>query len=177
MALILNEENNRYQKIIIHETWINIDGVYATTVVFKNKSEREKEKLRTSEMDIFYKNVVDLRKHVATLSPDDLDYELLCRERNDVGFIIDRFEHIAYDYEILDKDDEQYTIPEELVVTAEKYGFKREWMDDAVVFARKDKIHIGEYKQQAFDLAEFYPMLKETMYTDADGNVSAIDDI
>jgi hypothetical protein len=121
MALILIEENNTYKRILIENSYINIDGVYAYSIVYKDKDERDKEKLRYSALQNFIKN---FEEKVESINSEDESSPELKLEISLADRIFSMLDRIIYRVENV----ENYFVPirEEELIEAEKLGFKRE---------------------------------------------------
>jgi hypothetical protein len=177
MALILNiaEEKGFYQKIILKKSFINIDGLYLATIVFKNKQERDLDKSREPLIESFMFNVQNLFKEMENI-PDDDEKKIyfLKNEQNELLYVFNNFNRLAFKY----PNQEVLTdMTEKIMSTAEKYGFKKEWYLDPVEVIRTDLIRSDNYKKQNFDLPTFYDSLKRNLYTDENGNLLVADDI
>jgi hypothetical protein len=168
VAIIL--EDGLYQKIDIRRCFINADGMYVTTTVFKNKAERDKEKERYQLIMEFVQNVYDEEMRVNSLE-DAAERGALQADLQEAAYISKQVEFFVQRYENTELAD----VNERQLSEAEKYGFDRSWYEDPVILVRDDTIWVGQYNKPDFTLESFYNILKENIYTPA--NVSFTDDI
>jgi hypothetical protein len=178
MAVILktnDEENGYYQKIILENCYINIDGLYVETIVFKNKTERDKDKSRQLELKNFIDNFNSKLSEIENIEDEELKNKEI-EEFSKVKWIANILMTGMYIGSIDDPSTRTELI-EDFVLEAEKYGFKKEWYNNPVVIVRRDQIRVEEYKGQNFNLAEFYQSLKRSIYTDKDGKLLVEDDL
>jgi hypothetical protein len=177
MAIILktnNHEEGYYQKIILDRCYINMNGLYIGTIVFKNKDERDKDKLRQKDLVKFIDNYNFKLEEIENLEDGPLKLEQV--------LLFDKVKIAANNlignmYVGLKNQDERITIKEEYLIEAEKYGFKREWYENPIVLVKEDEIRVSDYNKQDFNLESFYQSLKENIYTDKDGNLLVEDDL
>lgn len=181
MAIIIKipEELNRYQRLLLESAFINVNGLYLATLVYKDKNERIKEKLRESLINSFFVNYENKKKELSplyNLEESSLSEVQLIELENfsKIHYILTHLEKILYHYE---SDENRITVSESSLLEAEKYGFERIWYTDPVVLIRKDIIRIEDYKKQDFTLDSFYNLLKTNVYTDSNGNLLVEDDL
>jgi hypothetical protein len=181
MAFILKSENNRYQKIILNETIITMDGVYAKTLVFKNLEEREKDKSRLNSISKFLKNVKIflslieeeiLKKENITENEKEAAEDAITLKR-----ITEKSDLIFYTLEFMEKQRRPIQLSENEISIAEKYGFERVWYDSPIIITREDRIWIGPYERDELSLSSLYSKMKKYIYTDQNGNTVVEDDI
>jgi len=178
MAIILktkDTEEGFYQKIILENCYININGLYIATIVFKNKEERDKDKSYQSNIQNFINNYNFKLEEIQNIQD-----ETLKSQQREIFEKVQIFSHnfIGRMYiGLQDENKERPKLDEEALIEAEKYGFKREWYENPVVIVRQDEIRVEEYKKQEFNLESFYNSLKENIYTDENGNLLVQDDL
>jgi hypothetical protein len=177
MAIILktnDSENNFYQKIILDKCYINNDGLYVSTIVFRNKQERNKDKLRAKEIDVFAANYDKKINEIDNI----VDEKVKINEVNLFAKVQEVARNIFSRIYIgpLESLADRVPFQEDFLIEAEKYGFKREWYEDPIVIVREDLIRLDSYKKQDFNLASFYEILKQNIYTDEKGNILVEDD-
>jgi hypothetical protein len=176
MALILKEENNNYQKIVLDRCFINKDGLYVSTIVFKNKSERDKDKSRESGIESFKNNVYELFEYLKQFEgqPEESitdEVKIKISEYILLNHVYNNLKKVLYDYEGL--TGEMLELTEDQKVILINNGFDIEWYNNPVILIREDEIWAGEYSQQPFTLESFYDSLKENIYI----NSSTEDDL
>jgi hypothetical protein len=120
MALILKKENNNYQKIVLDRCFINKDGLYVSTIVFKNKSERDKDKSRQVGIESFKNNVYELFDYLKQFEgqPEESiidEVKIKLSEYIFLNYIYNNLKKVLYDYEglegeMLELTDDQETI-------------------------------------------------------------------
>jgi hypothetical protein len=178
MAIILKTKDNEdgfYQKIILENCYININGLYVETIVFKNKEERNKDKNRQKDIDNFIYNYNSKLEEI-----ENIQDETLKSQQREIFEKVQIFSHnfIGKMYiGLQDENKERPALDEEALAEAEKYGFKKEWYENPIVIVRHDKIRVEGYKKQDFSLDAFYASLKNNIYTDKDGNLLVEDDL
>jgi hypothetical protein len=154
MALKLKFENDHYQKILIDQSFIDVNGLYIGSIVLKSKDERDKDKNREDAIKVFVNNVNLKNQQIRddeSLSDSEKEEEYtklykaltVARYIDDCLYVIEGFER-------------RLTLTEENISESEKYGFDRIWYDDPVVIERVDRMWIEEYNKQNFDLETFY---------------------
>jgi hypothetical protein len=176
MAIILNTndvEQNYYQRIILENSFININGLYLFTHVYKTKSEREKEKLRQPLINQFLNNY-NIRRNEISLIENDLEKQFQFIELDKIGRVIDVMNNFCY---LGLNDKVEFTLKPEDIEEAKKYGYMEEWCLDPIILVRQDSIYVEEYKKQDFNLETFYQSLKDNIYVDKDGNILYVDDL
>jgi hypothetical protein len=195
MALIFKtqEELGHYQKIRLEGIFINKDGMYVETIVFKDKANRELDKNRSPFFPIFLEQIKNKNLEMLTL-PDGLKFEdydgyteqdidkvpQIIIDRNNffnefhkAVYVLENFEKAVYQIE----GQPRLELPEDFLVEAEKYGFIREWYTNPVIIIRTDIIRVGDYNKPDFDLPTFYNLLKQNIYTKEDGTIIVEDDL
>ena len=195
MALIFKtqEELGHYQKIRLEGIFINKDGMYVETIVFKDKANRELDKNRSPFFPIFLEQIKNKNLEMLTL-PDGLKFEdydgyteadidkvpQIIIDRNNffkefhkAVYVLENFEKAVYQIE----GQPRLELTEEFLLEAEKYGFIREWYTNPVIIIRTDIIRVGDYNKPDFDLPTFYNLLKQNIYTKEDGTIIVEDDL
>jgi hypothetical protein len=179
MALILktnDKENNFYQKIILERCYINIDGLYIATLVFKNKEERDKDKVRQKDVLNFISNYEFKLQEVNSIQDEQLKFT-----QKDIFAKVESVAQQLFSYMYIGANqnisERANIFPEDYLTESEKYGFKREWFSNPSIIIREDLIRVDDYKKQDFTLESFYQSLKENIYTDINGNILAEDDL
>jgi len=178
MAIILkveNEEKNYYQRVILEKSFININGIYLTTMVYKNKKDRDKEKVRKIEIQNFLKNFSDKITEISSLENDEIK-QIEISKLEKAAKITDFLDSVIYTTNQT-TDDNRIKLDPTDVEEAVNYGFNIEWYNDPIHIVRQDIIRVGDYNNQDFNLETFYSMLKNNIYTDQNGNVLVIDDL
>jgi hypothetical protein len=177
MAIILNtnnEEQNYYQRIVIENSFININGLYLFTHVYKTKAEREKEKLRQPFVNKFYSNYKNLIEGIDEIQ-NSLEKDFKIIEVNKVSRVFDAMQNFYY---IGLNDNPELLLNSEDVEEAVKYGYDPEWCLNPIVLVRQDLFFVEEYNKQDFTLESFYNSLKNNTYTDPNtGKILYIDDL
>jgi hypothetical protein len=175
MAVIIKEEREYdvYQRIDINRCFIKTEGLYIGTIVYKSKSERDKEKNREQDILSFLNNVSDEYKRLISEETTLEERELAYTEYfSDVVYVSEQIKKIAYEFyyfpEILDENPnislpQRITLNEKNLISAERFGFKREWYSDPILIIREDLIFLDEYKKQDFTLDEFYNLFKNNI--------------
>jgi len=158
MAIILNFEENHYQKILLEESYININGLYLTSVVFKDKANRDKDKARVNNIDIFIASVNTEYARISALELTDEEKNEVFNNFNKAGYIARKLNNIATKIE---SNENNISLTEDILVEAEKYGFNRDWYTDPVIIIRKDSRWLTEYTKQDFTLDSFYNTYKD----------------
>jgi hypothetical protein len=195
MALIFKtqEELGHYQKIRLEGIFINNDGMYVETIVFKDIQNRELDKSRVPFFPIFLEQIKNKNLEMLTL-PDGLKFEdydgyteqdidkvpQIIIDRNNffnefhkAVYVLENFEKAVYQTE----GQPRLELTEEFLLEAEKYGFIREWYTNPVIIIRTDIIRVGDYNKPDFDLPTFYNLLKQNIYTREDGTIIVEDDL
>jgi hypothetical protein len=195
MALIFKtqEELGHYQKIRLEGIFINKDGMYVETIVFKDIQNRELDKSRVPFFSTFLEQIKNKNLEMLTL-PDGLKFEdydgyteqdidkvpQIIIDRNNFFnefhkaiYVLENFEKAVYQIE----GQPRLELTEEFLLEAEKYGFIREWYTNPVIIIRTDIIRVGDYNKPDFDLPTFYNLLKQNIYTKEDGTIIVEDDL
>jgi hypothetical protein len=195
MALIFKtqEELGHYQKIRLEGIFINKDGMYVETIVFKDIQNRELDKNRVPFFSTFLEQIKSKNLEMLTL-PDGLKFEdydgyteqdidkvpQIIIDRNNffkefhkAVYVLENFEKVVYQIE----GQPRLELTEEFLLEAEKYGFIREWYTNPVIIIRTDIIRVGDYNKPDFDLPTFYNLLKQNIYTKEDGTIIVEDDL
>jgi hypothetical protein len=195
MALIFKtqEELGHYQKIRLEGIFINKDGMYVETIVFKDVQNRELDKNRVPFFSTFLEQIKSKNLEMLTL-PDGLKFEdydgyteqdidkvpQIIIDRNNFFnefhkaiYVLENFEKAVYQIE----GQPRLELTEEFLLEAEKYGFIREWYTNPVIIIRTDIIRVGDYNKPDFDLPTFYNLLKQNIYTKEDGTIIVEDDL
>ena len=195
MALIFKtqEELGHYQKIRLEGIFINKDGMYVETIVFKDIQNRELDKSRVPFFSTFLEQIKNKNLEMLTL-PDGLKFEdydgyteqdidkvpQIIIDRNNFFnefhkaiYVLENFEKAVYQIE----GQPRLELTEEFLLEAEKYGFIREWYTNPVIIIRTDIIRVGDYNKPDFDLPTFYNILKQNIYTKEDGTIMVEDDL
>jgi hypothetical protein len=180
MALILKKENNNYQKILLNQCFINKDGLYISTIVFKNKSERDKDKSREIEIESFKNNIYELFEYLKQFenqSEENITDEVKSKISDYIflNYIYNNLKKVLYNYEGL--KNEMLNLNNKQKEILIENSFKVEWYNDPVILIREDEIWAGEYNKQDFTLESFYESLKNNVYTDLEGNLLVEDDL
>lgn len=177
MAIILktnDDEQDFYQKILFNESYATANGIYIGTIVFKNKIERDKDKLREPKIQLFLSNIFNMASTIKTIeSAEEQNNQFILNEK---AFKIAHYLPF-YRYKYNHTDQEEFVFSEEEYQEAEQHGFEREWILDPVILIRKDTIRIDDYNKQDLSLESLYTIFKENIYTDANGNLLVEDDL
>lgn len=182
MGLIIKTpaETGEYQRLLLDQSFININGVYVATLVYKNKDERIKEKAREVALKEFLINSQNKQRELSNLIQIVGEVRLTDTQKAEitnfapVSYLLNQLEKVIYKYQ---SEQNRRSIPEAVLQEAEKYGFSREWATDPVILIRKDVIRLDDYKKQDFTLDVFYTTIKENIYTDNKGNLLVEDDL
>jgi len=185
LTLKIEKEFDSYQKIDYNNCFINKDGIYLSTIVYKNKNEREKEKIRSPLFSLFLDNIMKEYQRVLSLT-DNLEKENIFNSYlHKIIYIAREIKEICYKYfyypEVF-QDNPDFQEPERIFIDdntmskIKEFGFQEEWYNDPILLIRKDMILVEEYKKQDFTLETFYPILKN-IYKDENGNLLAEDDL
>lgn len=148
---LINIENNRYIRILMDRSDITIDGINIAYLVYKNEEERDKDKARLNEINDLM-TIIQLKR--SQVDPEGSDE--VWAPYQAIDYMIVNQELVFYKYEGL----EEHIVPEEIVIEAEKLGFKREWVEDKIVLIHSIKHHVKEYEQDPFTAEHFYNILK-----------------
>jgi len=177
MALILNTNDNQqgfYKKILIDKCYANIDGLYIAVAVFKSKADREKDKLRSNDIQTFLSNIEFKIEEIKNIQDETLKIEQSLLFEPVIKIITNFFSHI---YKGLGDELNLSLFSEKEISSAKEYGFKKEWIEDPVIVVSQDTMWIEEYKQQEFNIESFYELLKNKIYTDQNGNLLVENDL
>jgi hypothetical protein len=176
MAIIMKKEPEKdiYTRINIEKCFINQAGLYLTMTVYKNKSERDKEKLREKELSEFVNSASKRNEElmgdeeIAQADKSKIYEDYL----NDALYIASQIDSIVYDQYFFPEFLEQnpnFQKPERITLTvkqyeaAKRFGFKKEWYDDPILIVREEIFLTDSYKKQDFSLDSFYESFKENI--------------
>jgi hypothetical protein len=172
MALIIKNENDNYQKILIDRSFINSDGLYVATIVFKSKFERDKDKSRNNDFNLFFSNLEKKVEEIKSIS-DEIERS---KEESKLSLALEiRDNFNRYTYKI--SGQETPSLSEAEFEKLKEYGFNRDWCEDPILVVRTDVIFLEEYNKQDFTLESFYNLLKKNLYTDKNGKLLVEDDL
>ena len=158
MALKLVFDNNSYQKIILENSYININGLYVGSIILRDEAERIKDKEREASISQFIQNLDTKRDQLdndseLSIEEKEIEYNNLNKALYVRNVINDTLYRIG--------DSERNTVlTEEFIIEAEKYGFNREWYNNPVVIERVSIMWVEPYNQQVFSLESFYNALR-----------------
>jgi hypothetical protein len=187
MAVIIKKqgEGDFYQRIDLKRCFINSNGLFVGTVVYKDKLERDKEKSRGPGITLFLENVITESERINSenLSVDERE-AIIGDYMSDLLYCADHLRDIVqkthYTSKFMQenpefKEPERIKLSEKQLGIIERFGFKREWHTDPVLTIREDFIFVDEYKKQDFELGEFYRIFKEKILN-SEGNPIAFED-
>jgi hypothetical protein len=123
MAILLTNENNAYKRLILENSYIDIYGLHAYSIIYLNKSERDKEKARESQMNAFLVAANNKFNEINQLDHDSQEYLDEINIFGAVEYILKNFERRCY--KIVNLDVEELNIDDSIFQIAESYGFNR----------------------------------------------------
>jgi hypothetical protein len=178
MAIIINypdnQEHDFYQKIRMDRCFIDANGLYISTIVYKSKAEREKEKSRMSTIKYFINNYFSKIRSIEAIEDVEERKIRLDDFINKAGKIANNMDSIAYKRI---GSTERIPLSQDEIKSAEEIGFLLEWYLDPTVLVREDVMFVESYKKQDFSLDSFYKSLKDNIYTDENGKLLYTDDL
>jgi hypothetical protein len=175
---VLEKQTGNYYKVDFDECLIKGTGVYAAYAVYKDESERLKEKEREPKIKAF---VTALHDRITALNSEILTaVEAMGKEPQDIvddkGVILSSYPELrSKQKEILalspvamrvfercytygDEVREEY-IPDTALLSA--YGYDNAWLESPIRLTAKALIYCGEYEGEQINQAFYYNRLKE----------------
>lgn len=147
---IIDKNTNEYYKIIQHECYANIDGLYLSVAMYDSEAERIKEKNRENLILEYINNMIVLEESIPNIEEIGDHHPILI------------YYHL-FDRTIVPKNNQILGLDgftEDQVREAEKYGFDRKWFIDPVIIGSKFIIRVKDYDGDSFDLESLYGHLK-----------------
>jgi hypothetical protein len=187
MAFIIKspKELGVYQRIDFNNCFINSNGLYLATIVYKSKSERDKEKSRLAELSSFARKSSEEISFISSM-PDGPEKEKSTGLANDLSYVLSQIENMFYRYDYSEefkKANPDFSEPERVsltpsqIVSAEAFGFKKEWLNDPVLLVRRDTVLSDSARNHNFELAHFYETYKQNILRYPGGEIVFEDDI
>jgi len=172
MAIIISGHpgNGEYQKIILERCFININGLYVTAVVFKDKAERDKDKARSPLIQEFVSRVRDAESRMREEEAGRPEGYEVSEEEITANTRLVNAAHLANNIDRVSRrwtsesDEDRLQFPEDVIQEAERHGFDREWSDDPVMLVREETFWTDNYKGQEFTLQSFYDSVRDNVY-------------
>ena len=145
---IRNLETGAYYKLDYKESYVKNNYVQVAMKQYKNESERLKEKSREEEQNKFIEKLNNARYSLYEKGEENNPYEYF-------GNIYNYFSVIEYQG-APNYDDVDFSIIEEL-------GFKREWVEDPVIFITTMIVNSGTFDNCAITQEYLYNKVKTKM--------------
>lgn len=161
MAL-LNKETSEYLVLNLTKSYINVDGMYARVVTYKNEAERHRDKEFLTYFSSFIENYNNLYEKYLR---EDYDYDndtLDSLLRKDViDYLINNFEVVFYTFD--EESNNKSILSEEYISEIEKIGIPRKFIDSPIILINEFSILIDDEHLGKFNHTEFYIKLKKTL--------------
>ena len=153
MAILENETQN-YYRADLDRSFIQHNMVFATLIAYGSEADRQKEKNRETEFQMFDVNCESL---LVNLNSSERN-EGICRKFAHAKKQIDNMKYVKINSTVSDA-----TIDVEVLEMLTKCGYKIEWIQQPIHILSDKLVNCGMHSNEEFTLRYIYDKLKTKM--------------